>query len=199
MSRACQSYTVDAAISALDRLGKYQSVGVIGGDATLKLSIYQTKLLTQGCKCVTPSEAELSCLVMPAIRLAKRSDLRGAGGDAAGDPDEVGDQGDDELEVVDPSADKLLDQLLYWGVLARELSPNCPAVRCPSALKLAVAQMTWKERGGPTGKLYAQPFERCPCGAPVLEYFTCRHCGTSYARAYTTDVTNPQLRLGRTR
>jgi ATP-dependent helicase YprA (DUF1998 family) len=47
-------------------------------------------------------------------------------------------------------------------------------------------------RGGPTGKLYAQPQERCSCGAPVLEYFTCRHCGTSYARAYTNDVTNPR-------
>ena len=29
--------------------------------------------------------------------------------------------------------------------------------------------------------------------APVLEYFTCRHCGTSYARAYTDDVANPRL------
>jgi ATP-dependent helicase YprA (DUF1998 family) len=48
------------------------------------------------------------------------------------------------------------------------------------------------ERGGPTGKIYPQPRERCGCGAPVLEYFTCRHCGTSYARAYTNDVTNPR-------
>jgi ATP-dependent helicase YprA (DUF1998 family) len=44
----------------------------------------------------------------------------------------------------------------------------------------------------PAGKLFAQPHERCDCGAPVLEYFTCRHCGTSYARAYTNDVTNPR-------
>jgi hypothetical protein len=48
-----------------------------------------------------------------------------------------------------------------------------------------------EDRGGPAGKLYAQPRERCACGAPVLEYFTCRHCGTSYARAYTNDVANP--------
>ena len=27
----------------------------------------------------------------------------------------------------------------------------------------------------------------------MLEYFTCRYCGTSYARAYTDDVSNPQL------
>jgi len=52
--------------------------------------------------------------------------------------------------------------------------------------------MPSEQRGGPAGKLYAQPRERCTCGAPVLEYFTCRRCGTSYARAYTTDVTNPR-------
>lgn len=44
----------------------------------------------------------------------------------------------------------------------------------------------------PAGRLFAQPRERCDCGAPVLEYFTCRHCGTSYARAYTNDVANPR-------
>lgn len=50
-----------------------------------------------------------------------------------------------------------------------------------------------EDRGGPAGRLYAQPRERCDCGAPVLEYFTCRYCGTSYARAYTNDVTSPRL------
>ncbi len=49
------------------------------------------------------------------------------------------------------------------------------------------------ERGGPGGKLYAQPYERCACGAPVLQYFTCRHCGTSYARAYTDNVSDPRF------
>ena len=47
------------------------------------------------------------------------------------------------------------------------------------------------ERGGPIGRLYNQPHERCECGAPVLPYFTCRYCGTSYARAYTKDVAKP--------
>jgi ATP-dependent helicase YprA (DUF1998 family) len=50
-----------------------------------------------------------------------------------------------------------------------------------------------EERGGPAGKLYGQSRERCGCGAPVLEYFTCRHCGTSYGRAYTNDVENPRF------
>lgn len=45
---------------------------------------------------------------------------------------------------------------------------------------------------GPGGRLFSQPHERCSCGAPVLEYFTCRHCGTSYARAYTNDVAQPR-------
>ncbi len=44
----------------------------------------------------------------------------------------------------------------------------------------------------PAGRLFTQPRDRCTCGAPVLEYFTCRHCGTSYARAYTNDVSKPQ-------
>lgn len=49
------------------------------------------------------------------------------------------------------------------------------------------------DRGGPAGRMYSQPRERCTCGAPVLEYFTCRYCGTSYARAYTNDVAHPRL------
>lgn len=53
-------------------------------------------------------------------------------------------------------------------------------------------ELNASDRGGPTGKIYAQPRDRCGCGAPVLEYFTCRSCGTSYARAYTNDVTNPR-------
>ena len=50
-----------------------------------------------------------------------------------------------------------------------------------------------EERGGPAGKLYGQPRERCLCGTPVLEYFTCRYCGTSYVRAYTNDLANPRF------
>jgi ATP-dependent helicase YprA (DUF1998 family) len=54
-------------------------------------------------------------------------------------------------------------------------------------------ELPLEERGGPAGRLYDQPRERCGCGAPVLEYFTCRYCGTSYARAYTNDVANSTL------
>jgi ATP-dependent helicase YprA (DUF1998 family) len=46
--------------------------------------------------------------------------------------------------------------------------------------------------GGPIGKLYAQPQEECACGARVFEFFTCRHCGSAYARAYTDDIVQPR-------
>jgi ATP-dependent helicase YprA (DUF1998 family) len=48
------------------------------------------------------------------------------------------------------------------------------------------------ERNGVCGKLYSQPRERCGCGAHVLEYFTCRNCGSSYARGYTDNVESPR-------
>ena len=41
------------------------------------------------------------------------------------------------------------------------------------------------------GKMYSQPRERCECGARVLELYTCRNCGTAYARAYTDDLDIP--------
>ncbi len=44
---------------------------------------------------------------------------------------------------------------------------------------------------GICGTLYSQPRETCQCGARVLELFTCRNCGTAYARAYTDDVDCP--------
>ena len=44
------------------------------------------------------------------------------------------------------------------------------------------------------GRLYGQPRERCSdCGARVLELYSCRTCGTAYARAYTDDVENPDF------
>jgi ATP-dependent helicase YprA (DUF1998 family) len=64
--------------------------------------------------------------------------------------------------------------------------PGLWACMDPDCAKLAP-----EARGGPIGKLYAQPRDRCGCNAPVLQYFTCRYCGTSYARAYTKDVGNP--------
>ncbi len=50
-----------------------------------------------------------------------------------------------------------------------------------------------EKRGRPCGKLFSQPHDTCDCGARVLELFTCRNCGTAYARAYTNDVNDPSF------
>ena len=52
-------------------------------------------------------------------------------------------------------------------------------------------QLEEAERDGICGKMYGQPHDRCRCGARVLELFTCRNCGTAYARGYTPDVDAP--------
>lgn len=46
-------------------------------------------------------------------------------------------------------------------------------------------------RDGICGKMYSQPREFCECNARVLEFYTCRNCGSAYARAYTDDVDTP--------
>ena len=49
-----------------------------------------------------------------------------------------------------------------------------------------------EDREGICGKMYSQPRDSCECGARVLELYTCRNCGTAYARAYTDDIDVPQ-------
>ena len=44
---------------------------------------------------------------------------------------------------------------------------------------------------GPIGAMYGQPRQTCDCGARVFELYTCRQCGTAYARAYTDDLEDP--------
>jgi ATP-dependent helicase YprA (DUF1998 family) len=44
---------------------------------------------------------------------------------------------------------------------------------------------------GPVGAMYGQPQSTCKCGARVFELYTCRQCGSAYARAYTDDIENP--------
>lgn len=46
---------------------------------------------------------------------------------------------------------------------------------------------------GPIGAMYGQPQQTCGCGARVFELYTCRQCGTAYARAYTDDLENPSF------
>jgi ATP-dependent helicase YprA (DUF1998 family) len=48
--------------------------------------------------------------------------------------------------------------------------------------------------GSPVGTLYSQPRTNCRyCEARVFELFTCRTCGTAYARAYTDNVLEPSF------
>jgi hypothetical protein len=58
------------------------------------------------------------------------------------------------------------------------MDPECPSL--PPDL-----------RSGPAGTMYAQPRDRCSCGAAVLELHTCRNCGSAYARAYTDQLGDP--------
>lgn len=47
-------------------------------------------------------------------------------------------------------------------------------------------------RDGICGKMYSQPRDFCECNARVLEFFSCRNCGSAYARAYTDDLDTPR-------
>jgi len=55
----------------------------------------------------------------------------------------------------------------------------------------ACSELAESERSGICGKMFSQPRTRCDCNARVHEFYTCRYCGTSYARAYTDDVDSP--------
>lgn len=46
---------------------------------------------------------------------------------------------------------------------------------------------------GPIGAMYGQPQSTCKCDARVFELFTCRQCGTAYARAYTDNIEDPSF------
>jgi hypothetical protein len=120
------------------------------------------------------------------------------------------------MQPIESMSEKVA-MLMHRAALNRDVGPQCgkgfrKALDEPSLLPCrihsffrglsglwvcmdaACTELAPEERGGPAGKLYAQPSrERCGCGAPVLEYFTCRYCGTSYARAYTNDVSNPRF------
>ena len=63
------------------------------------------------------------------------------------------------------------------------IDPQCDAVD-PTALPPGL---------GPIGSLYAQPQATCNCGARVFEFYTCRHCGSAYARGYTDDLQRPRF------
>jgi len=89
------------------------------------------------------------------------------------------------LARKDPTAPGLLPcrvHSFYRGLagLWACMDPNCRALDV-------------KQRGGPCGKLFSQPRDACDCGARVLELYTCRNCGSAYARAYTDNLDEPDF------
>ena len=100
-------------------------------------------------------------------------------------------------------ADKAVNALMALGSTAR-LAPKTPGLLpcrvhnffrgLPGlwvCMDPACSNLSESGSDGICGTLYSQPRESCQCGARVLELFTCRNCGTAYARAYTDDVDCP--------
>jgi hypothetical protein len=106
--------------------------------------------------------------------------------------------------AVSNVADRALTALLALGSVARPSSVAPGLLPCrihnffrglPGlwvCLDADCTELAESEKNGVCGKLYSQPQERCACDAQVLEYFTCRNCGSSYARGYTDNVESPR-------
>lgn len=104
------------------------------------------------------------------------------------------------------TADRAVTVLIALGSLARRNSNEPGLLPCRihaffrgfsglwACLNSECSELEELERGGPTGKLYSQPRESCDhCGSRVLELYTCRNCGSAYARAYTDNIQNPEF------
>jgi hypothetical protein len=100
-------------------------------------------------------------------------------------------------------ADLAVTALMHFGSMAR-IDPKAPGLLpcrihnffrgLPGlwvCMDPACSELAENERSGICGKMYSQPRERCGCNARVHQFFTCRYCGTAYARAYTDDVDSP--------
>ncbi|MBR7829900.1 DUF1998 domain-containing protein [Actinospica sp. MGRD01-02] len=108
---------------------------------------------------------------------------------------------------VEPSlADQAVSTLVALGSAARKEPSGASLLPCRvhgffrglpglwACLDPNCSKLDGQLRGnGPIGKLYDQPRATCDCGARVFEYFTCRHCGSSYVRAYTADLIEPSF------
>ena len=108
-----------------------------------------------------------------------------------------------EKDVPQKMADEAVTVLMALGSVARP-DPSLPGLlpcrihnffRGLPGLWVCMdpdcSELHGDQRGGICGRMYSQPMEECGCGARVLELFTCRNCGTAYARAYTDDVDTP--------
>ena len=100
-------------------------------------------------------------------------------------------------------ADTALTVLMALGSIARK-EPNTPGLlpcrihnffRGLPGLWVCMdpncSEISEDQRDGICGRMYSQPLEFCDCGARILEFFTCRNCGTAYARAYADNIDTP--------
>ena len=114
--------------------------------------------------------------------------------------------GDQLFAGVDPTvAARALTSLTALGSVARPSATQPGLLPCRvhsfyrglAGLWLCMdpqcTSLPTEQHGGPSGALYTQPRDRCDCGSRVLELYTCRNCGTAYARAYTDDVDEPDF------
>jgi len=102
-------------------------------------------------------------------------------------------------------ADRAVNALIAMGSRARLKPDDASLLPCRvhafyrglpglwACMDRDCAELKPNEKAGPIGRLYGQPLDRCGCGSPVLPYFTCRYCGTSYARAYAKDIAKPDF------
>ncbi len=101
------------------------------------------------------------------------------------------------------TADNAVNALMALGSTAR-LNPKTPSLLpCRihnffrglpglwACMDPKCSEVNESKGDGICGTLYSQPRESCHCGARVLELYTCRNCGTAYARAYTDDIDCP--------
>lgn len=115
----------------------------------------------------------------------------------------VGELGKALFPDLPEKADAAVTALMHFGSMARIDSKAPGLLPCRihnffrglpglwACMDPNCAELSEDERSGICGKLYSQPRERCECGSRVHQFFTCRYCGTAYARAYTNDVDAP--------
>lgn len=107
--------------------------------------------------------------------------------------------------VAQATADRAVSTLISLGSAARLSDDEAGLLPCRVHAFFRGLPGLWAcldtdcdvDRGGiprgPIGAMYGQPRQTCDCGARVFELYTCRQCGTAYARAYTDDVENPSF------
>ncbi|TET39234.1 MAG: DEAD/DEAH box helicase [Planctomycetota bacterium] len=108
-------------------------------------------------------------------------------------------------DVEAPTAARAVTTLIALGSLARTdlTAPGLLPCRVHSfyrglaglwvCMDADCSALEPEQRGGPCGKLFSQPRDACECGARVLEFYTCRNCGSAYGRAYTDDLDEPDF------